>query len=163
MGSCRFLNVMLGASDVPTWAELWAPPQLVIALGLGIYIVGVTWFARTEAKQSHRGQLAAALMTVNTGLGVLVWLIVTTRNVPRPDLALVLLALIAGSLNIRAIAAIRAATPPRVQGMIKLFLLNYVTTCAALVFWQTGDGGLALGTACLVIPAMLLSRIIPMT
>jgi 4-hydroxybenzoate polyprenyltransferase len=164
MGSCRFLNVMLGAAgSYDRWFQLWARPQLVCAIGLGVYIIGVTWFARTEAKQSNRGQLSVALVTLNAGLGVLVWLICTWPNEARPELALMLLAMIAGSMNFRAIAAIRDASPPRVQGMIKLFLLNYVTICATLVYWHTNNSPLALGTACLVIPALLLSRVIPMT
>uniref|UniRef100_A0A7C2K1V1 4-hydroxybenzoate polyprenyltransferase n=1 Tax=Schlesneria paludicola TaxID=360056 RepID=A0A7C2K1V1_9PLAN len=165
MGFCRFLNVMLGASDY-TWHQqgsFLARPQLVVAIGLGVYIIGVTWFARTEAKQSARGQLAAALATLNAGLGVLVWLLWTWPNEGRVEIVLLLLGLIAVPLNLRAIAAIRDASPARVQGMIKLFLLNYVTLSATLVFWHTADATLALGTACLVIPAMLLSRIIPMT
>ncbi|MDZ4687717.1 MAG: UbiA family prenyltransferase, partial [Planctomycetaceae bacterium] len=81
MGTCRFLNVMLGAAaSYDRWFQLWARPQLVVAIGLGIYIVGVTWFARTEARQSNRGQLSAALVTLNAGLGVLVWLICTWPN-----------------------------------------------------------------------------------
>lgn len=163
MGSCRFLNVMLGASAVETWPQLWSSPQIWCALGLGVYIVGVTWFARTEAKQSNRGQLAAALATLNAGIGVLVWLICTTPNDAGPEQALLLLALIAGSLNFRAIMALLDGSPAKVQGMIKLFLLNYVTIAATLVYWHTNDGPLALGTACLVIPAILLSRAIPMT
>jgi 4-hydroxybenzoate polyprenyltransferase len=164
MGLCRFLNVMLGAAgSYDRWFQLWARPQLVCAIGLGIYIVGVTWFARTEAKQSARGQLAAALATLNVGLGVLVWLMFTWPNEGRVEIALLLLGLIAVPLNLRAITAILDGSPGRVQGMIKLFLLNYVTLCATLVFWHTADATLALGTACLVIPAMLLSRVIPMT
>ncbi|HUQ68190.1 MAG TPA: UbiA family prenyltransferase [Planctomycetaceae bacterium] len=163
MGTCRFLNVMLGASDYDRWFQLWARPQLVCAIGLGVYIIGVTWFARTEAKQSNRGQLSAALVTLNAGLGVLVWLICTWPSVAPADRVLLLLALIAGSLNFRAISAIQDASPSRVQGMIKLFLLNYVTISAALVYWHTSDGMMALSTACLVVPALLLSRVIPMT
>jgi 4-hydroxybenzoate polyprenyltransferase len=164
MGSCRFLNVMLGASaSTDRWELLWGRPQLVCAIGLGIYIIGVTWYARTEAKVSNRGQLSAALVTLNAGLVVLVWLILTWPNEAPADRVLLLLALIAGSLNFRAISAIQDASPPRVQGMIKLFLLNYVTISAALVYWHTDNGVMALGTACLVVPAMLLSRIIPMT
>src|SRR5262245_60641130 len=51
MGACRFLNVILGASAAPL---VWQMPQLAIASGLGIYIVGVTWFARHEAGTSRR-------------------------------------------------------------------------------------------------------------
>ena len=94
---------------------------------------------------------------------MLVWLIATWPNEGRVEIALLLLGLIAVPLNLRAIAAILDGSPARVQGMIKLFLLNYVTLCALLVFWHTADATLALGTACLVIPAMLLSRVIPMT
>jgi ammonia channel protein AmtB len=155
--------MMLGASDYERWFQLWARPQLAVAVGLGVYIIGVTWFARTEAKESNRRQLSVALVTLNAGLGILVWLICTWPNEARPELVLMLLALIAGSMNVRAIAAIKDASPARVQGMIKLFLLNYVTISAAMVFWHTNNGPYALATACLVIPALLLSRVIPMT
>jgi 4-hydroxybenzoate polyprenyltransferase len=171
MGTCRFLNVMLGASDYERWFQLWARPQLVCAIGLGIYIIGVTWFARTEAKQSSRGQLQGALGVLNAGVAVLVGLIVTwpvVLSFSWPDeraaiYALLLLALIVGQLNYRAWSAVRDPSPQRVQPVIKQMLLSYVMVDAALVFWHTGDGPLAFATACLVIPAMFLGRFIPMT
>src|SRR5258708_7720876 len=42
MGSCRFLNVMLGASAASSPAAVWSLPQLHVAAGLAVYIVGVT-------------------------------------------------------------------------------------------------------------------------
>src|SRR5262249_39007424 len=56
MGSCRFLNVLLGLSvaGMPAWPCGWH-----LALVVGLYIVGVTWFARTEARDSNRQMLAA--------------------------------------------------------------------------------------------------------
>src|SRR4029079_9265817 len=72
MGACRFLNVMLGASTTldelggsATFASVWNHPQLHVALGMAICIVGVTWFARREATVSSRGSLLAAAMIVN--------------------------------------------------------------------------------------------------
>jgi 4-hydroxybenzoate polyprenyltransferase len=62
MGLCRFLNVLLGLSlggeDTP-----W-PLRLHLAAVVGIYIVGVTWFARKEAETSRAAALrgAAAVM-----------------------------------------------------------------------------------------------------
>ena len=70
MGSCRFFNVMLGASASPT-GELWCLPQVHVAAGFGIYIVGLTWFARQEAKTSSRNHLLSATFVVNLGLCVL--------------------------------------------------------------------------------------------
>jgi 4-hydroxybenzoate polyprenyltransferase len=165
MGFCRFLNVMLGASDF-TWHQqgsFIARPHLVCAIGLGVYIVGVTWFARTEAKQSSRSQLIGALGVLNAGIGVLVWLIFDWEGVAERQVVLFLLALIVASLNVRAWAAVRDPSPQRVQLIIKLMLLNYVMLDAALVYWHTGNGLLAFATACLVVPAMLLSRFIAMT
>ncbi len=164
MGSCRFLNVMLGAAPSYNWTfQLAARPQLVVAIGLGVYIIGVTWFARTEAKASSRGQLTGALVVLNAGLIVLAVLMALSSSVGDITRSLLLLALVAGSLNMRAISAIRTATPAAVQQMIKLFLLNYVMVCAVLVFWHTGDGTAAMLTACLVIPPLIISRVIAMT
>src|SRR3954454_561143 len=57
MGLCRFLNVLLGVSVAGTLA--W-PQGSHLALVVGLYIVGVTWFARTEARVSSQGALAGA-------------------------------------------------------------------------------------------------------
>jgi 4-hydroxybenzoate polyprenyltransferase len=66
MGLCRFLNVLLGMSlSVAPW-ESW---NYAVAGGIGVYIAGVTWFARTEAQASHR--LSLALATVVGAAGVL--------------------------------------------------------------------------------------------
>lgn len=164
MGSCRFLNVMLGAAPSYDWLfQLAARPQLVVAIGLGVYIIGVTWFARTEAKASQRGPLSGALVVLNLGLAILAGLIFTWPNEGDVTRTGILLGLIVASLNMRAFKAISDATPAAVQQMIKLFLLNYVMVCAALVFWHTGNGLAAMLTACLVIPPLIISRVIAMT
>lgn len=68
MGTCRLLNVLLGMSAA---AEAWHEVHWVVAAGIGLYIVGVTWFARTEAADSSRPQLAAATGVMLAALGVL--------------------------------------------------------------------------------------------
>ncbi len=164
MGSCRFLNVMLGAAaSYDRLFQLMARPHLVVAIGLGVYIIGVTWFARTEAKASSRNQLTGALVVVNLGLAVLVGLMLTWPNEGDVQRALFLLAMVVVSLNMRAVSAIRVATPVAVQYMIKIFLLNYVMACAVMVYWHTGNGVAAMLTACLVIPPLIISRVIAMT
>ena len=171
MGSCRFLNVLLGASaQEGGLPSLLAQPQFAAALGLGIYIVGVTIFARTEAKVSSRIQLLLAGMTMNVGFGILGWLIFIGQIDSPFPVPLAMLVVIAFTINRRIATAIGNPVPATVQGSIKVMLLSLVMLDATLVFWwlNTPDSGHfgtihALGTAVLVIPAMLISRLIPMT
>ncbi len=61
MGACRFCNVLLGLAVAPISVGGWG---VLLALVVGVYIVGVTWFARTEARASSQMMLlgAAAVM-----------------------------------------------------------------------------------------------------
>lgn len=68
MGACRSLNVLLGMSAA---AGDWQPMHVVVAAGLGTYIVGVTWFARTEARESSRWQLALSTAVLVAGIVLL--------------------------------------------------------------------------------------------
>ena len=168
MGSCRFLNVLLGGS---TWLPgLLSQTLLVAALGLGIYVTGVTVFARTEARISNRWQLGLAQLIMNVGFAVLVWMIMTWPNRSPIDVTLMMLGVVAFTVNRRAIDALRHPSPKTVQGSIKVMLLSIVIIDATLIYWflntpdSVGYGRAhALATAALVIPALLLSRVIPMT
>lgn len=174
MGSCRLLNVLLGASVQQHWivTGLLVRPQLLAAIGLGVYIVGVTVFARTEAKVSSRWQLILAQIIFNAGIGLLAVLMVSWPVWSWPpqgdgQFALGMLAVIAFTLNRRGINAITNPSPANVQVTIKLLLLSYVMLDATLIFWKMGDPIYrtphALATAALIIPAMVLSKFIPMT
>jgi 4-hydroxybenzoate polyprenyltransferase len=68
MGICRFLNVLLGMSTSPAAGQTW---HYAIAAGIGLYIVGVTWFARTEAGPSNRLPLALATLVGAAGVMLL--------------------------------------------------------------------------------------------
>src|SRR4029079_14673709 len=47
MGACRFLNVLLGLSGA---GKPLTGAGIHLAFAVGLYIVGVTWLARTEAR-----------------------------------------------------------------------------------------------------------------
>jgi 4-hydroxybenzoate polyprenyltransferase len=68
MGLCRFLNVLLGMSLSPA---AWTRWNYFVAGGIGIYIVGVTWFARTEARSSYRLALLMATLIGAAGVAML--------------------------------------------------------------------------------------------
>ncbi len=171
MGSCRFLNILLGASVQADWfPSLLALPQLAAAAGLGVYITGVTLFARTEARTSNRWQLGLALLVMNTGLAILVWLLLSFPNQSPISVPVAMLLVIAFTINRRAIEGLRVPSPATVQGGIKVMLLSLVMLDATMIYWymNTPEGAAygaahALATAALVIPAMFLGRFIPMT
>ncbi len=75
MGSCRFLNVLLGMSLAETTDTMlpraWTAAEWTIAAGIGIYIAGVTIFARTEAQKTSRRQLAIGLAIMSAGIATL--------------------------------------------------------------------------------------------
>ena len=164
MGTCRFLNVMLGASCCGSWAEVWATPQLWIAGALGIYVFGVTWFAQNEAGQSSRAMLVAGMGTAMAGLGWNAW---TTWLHAGPSQAatgtLIALGLIAGNILLRGFRAVRINQAVLLQKTVGFMLLNIIFVDAAMTFCFTGSGRLATLVVILVIPATLLKRVVPMS
>ena len=162
MGGCRFFNVLLGASVSPTGAMWWCP-QMHVAIGLGIYVCGLTWFARQEAKTSARAQLISASFVINAGLATLFGFVLTAPDNSQRETSLFVLAVISMTIVRRLLRAISQPEPARVQTAIKTMLLSLIMLDATLVFFATGTPELAIGVALLMIPAFLLARWIPMT
>jgi len=166
MGACRSLNLLLGATAAGSFDALAQGPPLFVALGMGLYITGVTWFARNESGTSDRRQLTAAVMLINVGLATLV----TFAGLATSDLkqnastsVLLLMALIIVSINRRLIAAIRDPRPERVQSGVGILLLSLVMIDATLALAVKENTIAALLIASLLIPAILLKRWIPLT
>jgi hypothetical protein len=72
MGSCRVLNVLLGMS-LATAADgmrlrPWHADELLLAAGMGVYVAGLTIFARGEARAPSRPRLLAGMLTMLAGL-----------------------------------------------------------------------------------------------
>lgn len=162
MGGCRFFNVLLGASASATGAMWWCP-QMHVAIGLGIYVCGLTWFARQEAKTSARAQLISASFVINAGLATLFGFVIYAPDNGQGDTALFVLAVISITIIRRLLRAISHPEPARVQTAIKTMLLSLVMLDATLVLFATGTPVLAITVASLMLPAFLLSRWIPMT
>jgi hypothetical protein len=155
MGACRFLNVMLGAS---AGLVVWGSPQVYVAAALGVYIVGVTWFARSEAGRSRRGELLAAAGLIHLGWFGLALVVLTSKGAIPPPAPLMLLGVVLLSIDRRIVPALRDPSPQLVQSAVRTMLLSLVTLDAAMVYFQTGNAAYALGMAALLIPAMLVGR-----
>lgn len=158
MGGCRFLNVMLGASAGagPTWAS----PQLLVALAMGVYVAGVTWFARQEADRSLRTHLAAAATIVQVAIVGLAAIVLARQNTGATAvwLGLGALALVGAWIDVRLIPAIREPTPRNVQSSVKRMLLAIVLLDATMVYCLTDSPLLAVAVTALLIPAATLGR-----
>ncbi len=166
MGACRSLNLLLGATAAGTTEALCQGPVLHVAAGLGLYVAGVTWFARHEAGTSQPRQLTAAVMLVNLGLATLVTFAgLASANAQQNSSTsvLLLMALIVVSINRRLIAAIRDPRPERVQAGVGILLLSLVMIDATLALAATANTTAAILIASLLIPAITLKRWIPMT
>ena len=164
MGACRFLNLMLGASAVSDWSDLWQALPVTVAAALGIYIIGVTVFARNEAGQSNPALLVCGMIILIGGISLDAWAISTcgasANAVSGSRMALLILSL---NLLMRAAAAIPSGSPRRVQKTVGLMLLCIIFLDAIMVFAMTADAKLAALVIMLVAPASLLRRLIPMS
>jgi 4-hydroxybenzoate polyprenyltransferase len=165
MGLCRFLNIILGASAAsPSVADAFDNPQRWIAAGMAIYVAGVTWFSRAEATQSRRGALFGALLVINAGIATLMgW--VQYGGLERDSmLPLLLLVIIALTVNRRMLVAVSNPSPAIVQATVRTLLLTIITLDAALIFARTGNIVLATVIAAgLIAPALLIGRAIRIT
>lgn len=173
MGACRFLNVMLGAStaldplgDSPTFASVWNHPQLHVAVGMGTYIVGVTWFARREATVSSRWSLLAAAMVVNLGLIFQIAFVLHWHDdemAQRSWNAALMLAAIGVIIDRRLLGAVFDPVPAKVQLGVRTLLLSIVMIDAALVFFANEDRLYAFSVALLLVPATALAKYLAVT
>lgn len=176
MGSCRFLNVILGASSGAAWfAIVWQNPQLWVGLSLGVYIVGVTIFARNEAKENARVPLSLGLLVANLGLVMLaLWmsgmtsrlrLFVVPGAMSGSMSVLFLLVVIGLTINRRALKAIANPVPQEIQPTIGTMLLSLIMLDAMLIYFKLGQPGVpyAIGTVALLVPAVVLRKWIAMT
>jgi 4-hydroxybenzoate polyprenyltransferase len=155
MGACRFLNVLLACSGASDQAIPWGL-RLHLAVVVGIYIVGVTWFARTEARPSEAGQLrratGVAAFALLLALPLPLHLAAGTASFFFPYL------LVAFSVGVGLPAARACASPnpPRVQIAVKRAVLGLVALDAVLATAVAGSGGLLL--LALLPPALILGQ-----
>ena len=155
MGMCRLLNVLLGVCILPGALEPWS---IHLALVVGIYITGVTWFARTEAQPSNRRALAgaAAVMLMGIALGLLLPAYPAFPAGSGSILFPYLLVSLGFTIGIALVRAIRSPGPVEVQQAVKRSIMGLVALDAILACGLIGELGLAI--LVLLLPAVYLGR-----
>jgi 4-hydroxybenzoate polyprenyltransferase len=146
MGACRTLNVLLGMSLAPQdglttsmaseFVRWHSTAAWMIALGIGVYIVGVTWFARTEARTSSRPQLIGGTIVLLAGMALVATVPYWSHHNPPLRLTAygwyllwTALALITAR---RCILAIYDPTPDRVQTAVRHCVQSIIVLDAAV-------------------------------
>jgi len=159
MGGCRMLNVLLGMSLL---IGPWQAAHWLIAGSVGIYIAGVTWFARTESGTSSRWQLGLAVVVILSGVGLLAWLpewaepLFDVRRTP-PDRFRLAIAVLGVLIGFRFLRAVIEPVPYRVQMAVKQGILSLVVLNAAVCFLARGLPGAA-AVLVLLVPAVILGQ-----
>jgi 4-hydroxybenzoate polyprenyltransferase len=164
MAGCRFLNVLFGLSLIPEIA-LDIEYRIHLAAVVGFYIVGVTWFARTEESKSRKRDLALAASVIGLSLLLALLLRVKLSNASGPSKGLATLGTVAfpyllvgfGFLIGRPVArAISDPSPRSVQAAVKRCVLGLVVLDAVLATMFVGLPGLLV--LLLLPPALLLGK-----
>ena len=157
MGACRMLNVLLGISVT---AAPWQTEHWLVAGGIGVYVAGITWFARTESRTSGRVQLVLALAVMLSGIALLAWFPSFAEEPFRPEslrryrLLMTVLGLLIGW---RCFRAVLDPIPARVQMAVGHAILSIVVLDAAVCYIARGTTA-AVCVLTLLAPAMLLRR-----
>ena len=170
MGLCRMLNVLLGMSvavdPISGAAAAWGAENWIVAGGIGTYIVGVTWFARTEARGSSRLHLSMATAVMLSGVALLACLPLFSDRLPGiqrdPLHWCLLMALLGLLIGWRSIWAVVEPVRHRVQTAVRQFILSLVVIDAAVCFAARGTAA-AVTILLLLVPAIYFGRWIEST
>jgi 4-hydroxybenzoate polyprenyltransferase len=157
MAACRFLNVLMGLSAIP--ADVLSEERRIHIAGvIGVYILGVTWFARTEATMSNRWHLRGAAGVMGVSLGLALVLRARTMELTGPAMFLFpwLIVLFAFLIGLPVFRAIASPGPREVQAAIKRCVLGLVALDAVLATAFVGAPGLLI--LLLLPPALLLGK-----
>jgi 4-hydroxybenzoate polyprenyltransferase len=151
MGLCRFLNVLLGLSAGSVPVDL----SIHLAAIVGIYIIGVTVFARTEDTTSQRWLLigAAVVMLIAIILAMIIPTYSPTTVWFGYPIGLVGLGFYAG---VPVVNAIRSRQPKAVQRAVKQCIFGLVILDAVMATAFVGWPGLLI--ILLLLPATWLGR-----
>jgi 4-hydroxybenzoate polyprenyltransferase len=168
MGVCRALNVLLGMSVA---AGVFRSEYFLAAGSIGIYVMGLTWMAKGEARPSGRRRLVAATVVMMAGIGLLIALPLWAGSLFsgtwgqelyavlswRPVQWYLPMGLLGAIIGWRCVRAVAEPSPGRVQMAVTQGIMFIVFLDAAGCFAARGRDW-AFVVLSLWLPAMLAGR-----
>ncbi len=145
MGSCRSLNWLLGMTAA---GGPHAPHQWLLPIGMGVYVMGITVYARDEAEESRGETLAAGTIIMLVGLataGLSPWLAARAGEAgvwltgAKLTNWLVVWGMLTASVLLRAVLGIFDPTSGRVQQAVGNAIMAIITLDAILVLATCGE------------------------
>ncbi len=139
MGICRTLNWLLGmaAAGGPAMPQQWLLP-----IGMGMYVMGITLYARDEASRSRIATLVVATLLMLAGLtttGAYAYCLATKGGgsawltAGRLDSWMLLWCVLSISILLRAVLGIIDPSPSRVRAAVGNAIMSIITLDAVLV------------------------------
>jgi 4-hydroxybenzoate polyprenyltransferase len=156
MGSCRFLNVLLGMSTVPREIS----PKIFIAFLVMLYVISITTLSKGEVGGGKQGgQLLATVGVILVVLGSFYLWLKGTLTGFIPLLFLTAFAIITLRPLIKVLSE---ATPDNIKTSVKTLVLSIILLDA---YFTTGFAGFLTGllVLALLIPSVLIARFLYVT
>lgn len=152
MGACRSLNVLMGAS----FAGAPGPLAFHLASVVGLYVVGLTWFAKSEATHSKRPMLTAAAAVMLCALLLALTLPEQLEGRTPSPLFVYLLVGLGFFVGLPVVRAMRDPNPARVQAGVVRCLMGLILLDGVLATAAAGTAGLVV--LALMGPSLYLNR-----
>jgi 4-hydroxybenzoate polyprenyltransferase len=177
MGGCRMLSFLLGASPVVAaaagpelsgvWGQVFPTHIWGAAAGMGVYVMGVTLFARQEANVSSRAPLVGGLIVMTLGLIVIAMVprlaaVDVRLAMPGEGRFGLLIALLGATVLVRGVMVLGDPQPRRVQLTVRAALLTLIPLSAALALLGAGPP-YGLAVLALMLPALVVGARFRMT
>jgi 4-hydroxybenzoate polyprenyltransferase len=169
MGMCRGLNVLLGASVVganvdPPGGFAWL--GLAIAAGIGVYVIGISLVARSEAESFSRRMVLVGVGCMVVGLGWLAGLVWWLPDARFDDLTTgqkvavsSMLVVVFSPVFVRSIMACANRSTRALRGAVTVALLGLILIDASLCFAVAARSpAYAVAVSLLLVPSLLLGR-----
>ncbi|MEI6239594.1 MAG: UbiA family prenyltransferase [Planctomycetia bacterium] len=168
MGSCRGLNWLLGMTAAGGPAT---PSDWLIPLGMGLFVGGITLYARDEAGRSRAGTLAIATLVMFAGMciaGASTWLLAAADEGSawlrsgRLTPWLLLWSVLGASILLRNVLGILDPDSGRVQQAVGNAIMSMITLAAVLVLPVCGEAW-AIVVLLLLVPFLLGRQLVSAT
>ena len=158
MGLCRAFNLLLGMSLVPVEASpADGAIRATIISVLGVYVLGITLFARREASRPLVRQLLPGAVLMLAAIAVLCGLRFLFPHFATQPAGLLWAAGLLAVLTWRTLSALFGPAPDRVQAAVKTAVIGVIIFDAALVGFTCSPAASG-AVALLAIPALCLGR-----